>query len=190
MNLEKPKSDAELFHAYLKGDVQAFALLFRKYQNSIYQFISQMVGNGTLANDLFQETFIRIIQKGFQFQETSNFKAWLFKVANNICIDFLRKRNRERKLFQPIQISESGNGRDLDSNSSPELDLIRKEETKLLWRALKKLPLEQRQVFLLRLESNLTFREIALIVDRSINTILGQMRYAILNLRKQLKEKV
>lgn len=187
MHLERQKSDAELFHAYLKGDIRAFTLLFKKYQNPIFGFIYQMIGDRAAANDLFQETFFRIIQKGFQYRDEGNFRAWLFKIANTICIDFLRKRARERKLFQPIQISDRENGID---KSSPEFELIRNEEVKILWEALKKLPMKQRQVFLLRIESNLTFKEIALIVDRPLNTILSQMRYAIVNLQKQLKELV
>ncbi|MFQ5864560.1 MAG: RNA polymerase sigma factor [bacterium] len=192
MNSKGQKPDAELFHAYLKGDVQAFTLLFKKYQSPIYGFIYQMVEDRAVANDLFQETFFRMIQKGAQYREVGSFRAWLFKLANGICIDFLRKRTRERKLFQPVQTTESVNGRhsNLDLESSPELELISNEETKLLWRALRQLPVEQRQVFLLRLESNLTFKEIASILHRPLNTTLSQMRYAILNLRKQLKEEV
>jgi RNA polymerase sigma-70 factor (ECF subfamily) len=187
-------TDAELVAAYIKrGDEQAFATLLSRHQDRIFGYLMGMVRDQTVADDLFQETFVRTIramnaEKG-SYDAQGKWLQWTLRIARNVALDHMRSQKRRR--------SRTG----LDDNERVDIDQIavdgemsaadalqRDEQNEFLYACIDQLPDEQREVLLLRHESDLTFREIADLTDCSINTALGRMRYALLNLRRMMEK--
>jgi len=181
--------DKELVRLYRKeGDEQAFRELMNRHQAKIYSFIYSMVGSREVTNDIFQETFTKVITKmDDTYNEQGKWIAWVMRIAHNATIDYLRKQKRF--------VDVSGNYDD-DSKTDfydrlPDEDLvsaqeqIEKDEAKdSLMKHIAELPKEQREVVMLRHYYEMPFKEIAELTDVSINTALGRMRYALINLRK------
>jgi RNA polymerase sigma-70 factor (ECF subfamily) len=188
-------SDEQLVTAYLDhNDQRAFSILVERHQERIFGYLLGMVRDRSTANDLFQETFFRVIramhnQRG-SYTQQGRWLAWVMRIARNATLDHLRSR----KKWQDV-----GDNGDEDSASfwdrlpadDPRADdlLHLSEEKEKLEACIELLSPEQREVLLLRHEADLTFREIAQLTDCSINTALGRMRYALLNLRKLMTDK-
>ncbi len=180
-------SDADLVRNYQHGDVKAFDILVTRYRRQLASYLQRMVSDPGAADDLFQDTFFKVIKALPRYKEQGKFSSWLFGIANRLAIDYLRKHKRQTKIMEPV--SQENNGMPspdiLDTHSpSPEEDVKQRELQSYLKKAIKRLPVEQRQVLLLREHSGLSFKEIAVMLDCPINTVLGRMRYALLNLRK------
>lgn len=180
-------SDQELIRNYLSGNEQALELLIRRHKRNIYSVIYLMVRNRDLADDLFQETFIKIIhtlRKG-SYNEEGKFLPWAARVARNLCIDHMRKSQRD------LTITDTA-GNDVLSFLSVADEEQRnpyeqhKQEMGLK-QVILQLPQEQRDVLIMRHWGNLSFKEIADLTGVSINTALGRMRYALTNLKKLLE---
>lgn len=181
--------DEDLVAAYLEqGDERAFRTLIERHQERIYGFLVGMVRDRELAGDLFQETFMRVVaamqQRRGSYEQQGRWLGWVMRIARNAALDHLRSR----KKWQDVE-RDDDDGTSFferlpadDPDAIAEVDLSDQLET--LRAAIEQLPPEQREVVLLRHESELTFREIAEITDVSINTALGRMRYALINLRK------
>src|SRR5699024_7883520 len=181
--------DRELVHLYRKkGNQQAFAELMNRHQTKIYSYIYSMIGSAGKADDIFQETFTKVITKmDDTYNEQGKWIAWVMRIAHNATIDYLRKQKRF------VDVSSNY---DEESNTDfydrlPDEDLIsaqeqlENEEAKSsLMKHIAELPEEQRQVVMLRHYYEMPFKEIAELTDVSINTALGRMRYALINLRK------
>lgn len=185
-------TDEELVVAYAqRGDERAIRTLVERHQERIYGFLLGMVKDPATADDLFQETFLRVL-KALQGQRASytqqgRFLGWVLRIARNAALDYLRTRKR----WQDVEANSDSTGSDywdrLEDDAPPVDEEIDQDERKAwLKAAIDKLPDEQREVLLLRHEAELTFREIAALTDVSINTALGRMRYALLNLKKLL----
>lgn len=181
-------SDQELIHLYLKGNEASLETLIRRHQRAIFNVIYLLVRNRSLADDLFQETFIKIIQKlkDGNYNEEGKFLPWAARVARNLTIDHMRKMKRNvtitdsegNDIFNYIQIAEESKE-----------DMIIKEQTERgIKHLIKLLPEEQREVLIMRHWGNMSFKEIADATGVSINTALGRMRYAISNLRKMMEK--
>ncbi len=181
MNMEK--SDAVLIEEHKNGSQEAFAELFYRYKNSIYNFIYRFVGSSDIADDLLEDTFVKMIKSIDNYQERNKFKQWLFSVANSVTIDYLRKRKKEYAVDSIEDWMDIA-----DDSPSPQVFLEQKEQMNFIEEKIKQLPPKQKQVFLMRQESDLTFREIAKILGCPISTVLSRMHNAVLNLRKSLKE--
>jgi len=180
-------TDAELIRRYQQGDGKAFHVLVTRYQRQLASYLRRMVDDASAADDLFQETFYKVIKSLPRYQEQGTFSGWLFGIANRLAIDYLRKHKRQTKIMKPVSQDNSGmlSPDILDPHApSPEEDVKQRELKKYLKKAIKRLPAEQRQVLLLREHSGLSFKEIAAMLDCPLNTVLGRMRYALLNLRK------
>ena len=198
MKLEKSKhvskkyqqlDDKDLVRFYRQnGDEQAFSELMNRHQTKIYSYIYSMVGGAGKADDIFQETFTKVITKmDDTYNEQGKWIAWVMRIAHNATIDYLRKQKRF------VDVSSNY---DEESNTDfydrlPDEDLIsaqeqlENEEAKSsLMKHIAELPEEQRQVVMLRHYYEMPFKEIAELTDVSINTALGRMRYALINLRK------
>ncbi len=184
--------DEELVAAYLdRGDQQAFRTLVERHQERIFGYLMGMVHDRDLANDLFQETFYRVLaamqrQRG-SYDRQGRWLAWVMRIARNTALDHLRSR----KKWQDVEAGSDEEGTSfwerLPDEALPADDrLHRLEQQAWLDEAIRRLPPEQREVLLLRHETDLTFREIAELTGVSINTALGRMRYALLNLRRQM----
>lgn len=184
-------TDQELVKVYQKkSDQRAFRTLLDRHKNKIYSYIYSMVGRADVANDIFQETFTKVITKlDDTYNEQGKWIAWVMRIAHNATIDYLRKQKRF------IDVNSNTDDNDDFYERLPDEKLVDAEETLELEEAkdslmkhIAKLPEEQRQVVMLRHYYEMSFKEIAELTDVSINTALGRMRYALINLRKMFEQ--
>ncbi|MDA0906735.1 MAG: sigma-70 family RNA polymerase sigma factor [Bacteroidetes bacterium] len=185
-------SDNELVALYRKKhDHLAFNELFRRHQSKIYSYIYSMVQDEDQANDLFQETFSKVVQKmGDSYNEQGKWIAWVMRIAHNATIDFIRRHKRF------VDVAGSGDEESssdyFDRLTDPDQEaaddrMAKREDIDELFDHLATLPQEQRMVVVLRHFYDLSFKDIAEMTDVSINTALGRMRYALINLRKSFE---
>ena len=182
------RSDNELVAAFIAGNNEAFDTLLSRYQDRLYSYIQYYIHNRDLADDLFQETFVKAIvclrQGGYQ--ESGYFYAWLTRIAHNLLIDHLRAERHDE-----VQYADDGatlwNDNPQLLDSSRESELVTEQILKDVKRLVEHLPEEQREIVQLRYYQGLSFKEIATLTGVSINTALGRMRYAILNMRRLAK---
>lgn len=178
-------SDAELLKAFGKGEEKAFETLYNRYRNLLYGYLNNLCcGNHSEADEVFEETWLKVIENAPKYRDEGKFSAWLFRIARNIFIDRLRRYKPEVALEKPELDAMLENHLSGISQSKVEIDDIRQTLT----RALADLPPEQREVFLLREEEMLSFREIAEIQACAVGTVLSRMRYALKNLRTFLTD--
>ena len=177
--------DMVLIKAYTAGNERAFEILYRRYRKQLYGYLyNLMSGNASEAEEIFEETWIKVIDKLPSYRDQGKFSAWLFRVARNIFIDTVRKNKRSAL---PL---ESGDLPDVpDWSRRPEKDLEEQETAAVIAGALDQLPADQKEVFLLR-QQEFSFKEIARIQSCPVNTVLGRMHYAVRNLKKLLTGKV
>jgi RNA polymerase sigma-70 factor, ECF subfamily len=172
-------SDEELFVSYLSGDELAFESIVRKYKVPLYTVIFRMVGDKMEAQDIFQETFIRVIRYKNDFDTNRKFSSWMYTIATNLCRDHFRKKSRAY-VMRTHEIPE------LAGHTTPEDERHNKEIRDAVEKAVKNLPEVQREVFVLREYAGLTFKEISKITGTKINTVLGRMHLAVKKLRIEL----
>lgn len=178
-------SDDRLIARYVEGDNEAFDALIERHKNRVFNYILHSVKDVDLANDIFQETFVKAIMtiKHGRYVENGHFAAWITRIAHNLIIDFYRQEKSEN-----VQSSDSCevdilNRKDL-SESTIEDNLIIDQIHNDVRKLVTALPENQREVLLMRYYKNMSFKEIADHTNVSINTALGRMRYAILNMRR------
>jgi len=191
MEVEKNDISEALIEQCRKGDKNAFDQLVKVHGTALYNFILLMTKSKSLADDVCQETWTCVYNHLDEYREQGQFKCWLFKIANNQCLNHLRFFKRMFVPLTEIMNIENEKGTVFHisiSNPMPDEELERKESLKLIIDLIKDLPVKQRQVFLLKMHSDLTFKQIALILSRPLNTVLTQMRTALLTIRKKLKE--
>ncbi|MDE6143434.1 MAG: sigma-70 family RNA polymerase sigma factor [Muribaculaceae bacterium] len=183
-------ADEQLVSAYAQGSNEAFDILLKRHQERIYNYILRIIKNEDIANDIFQETFVKAILtiKQGRYTENGKFPAWISRIAHNLIIDYYRQEKSENVQSSDIDDVDVLNRKELCEETIEDAiisDQIR-EDVKYL---IKELPHLQREVLNMRYYQNLSFKEIAEITGVSINTALGRMRYAILNLRRIATEK-
>ena len=181
-------SDQELVHLYIKGNEACLSQLLKRHKRSIFTAIYLLVKNRALAEDIFQETFIKIINtlRLGNYNEEGKFGPWAVRIGRNLAIDYIRKQKRNlvitdsdgNDVLSYIQIAEE----------SREDKLIQYQTEQNIKELVKRLPEEQRQVLIMRHWGDLSFKEIADQTGVSINTALGRMRYALNNLRKMMEQ--
>lgn len=183
-------SDRQLIRNYLDGNEKSFEVLLARHQSKIYTSIYMFVKDENTANDIFQDTFIKIIdtiRKG-KYNDEGKFLQWALRIAYNLCVDHFRRNKRK-----PTVPSVNGEFDIFDILESPERnaegELIRLQSHSRLRQIVDMLPPEQREVVILRHYAELSFKEIAELTRVSINTALGRMRYALINIRKTIEEK-
>ncbi len=188
-NMQK-MTDEALVALYSKGNNQAFDILLERYKDKLYSYIYFSVRNDELAEDIFQETFVKAIvtiQQG-RYTENGKFIAWLTRIAHNLVIDFFRQEKNENvvsndetevDLFNDVKLSDD----------NIETKLVNDQVLRDVRRLVDFLPDNQREVVYMRFYQDLSFKEISEITGVSINTALGRMRYALLNLRRMAEEK-
>lgn len=176
--------DMMLIQAYIAGDERAFEILYQRYRRQLYGYLCNLLsGNTSDADELFEETWIKVIDKLSTYRDQGKFSAWLFRVARNVFIDTMRK-NKEQ-LFS----MDSGDLPEVPDWSETPGEAMDDEDTaRILEKAVGGLPVDQREVFLMRQQS-LSFKEIAGIQGCSINTVLGRMHYAVRNLKKLIPKR-
>jgi len=182
-------SDQELINQYLDGNQQAFSTLLERHKQKIYTSIYLFVKDHALAEDIFQDVFIKIIdtiRKG-RYNHEGKFLQWAMRIAYNMCVDHFR-RSKRRPKFSP---TENFDIMDIlaVSEDNMEQTIIKSQTHQKIRDLLDQLPAEQREVVVLRHYADLSFKEIASLTQVSINTALGRMRYALINIRKLMAEK-
>lgn len=188
MNTLHNMTDEELAISYTKGSNAAFDLLLSRNQQRVFNYILFIVHNRDIADDLFQETFIKVIIKLQEGKYVSNgkFTAWLMRVAHNVVIDWFRSQKAE-KIVNSCQDNDLQRISDCScAMNDMENQLITSQSLSDLRRLMEQLPVPQREVVYMRFFQNLSFKEIAEESGVSINTSLGRMRYALLNLRRMM----
>ena len=187
-------TDEELVTAYLeRGDQLAFSRLIARHKERIYGFLVGMVRDREIANDLFQDTLFRAIQAMHKrrgaYERQNRWLSWVMRIARNAALDHLRARKKWSDVERPDNEDAGASFWDRLPDAEPDAQSLlgRADLWKEVEVAIDQLPPEQREVVLMRHQSELTFREIAELTDVSINTALGRMRYALINLRKILE---
>lgn len=184
-----PVNDKQLIAQYLNGNERAFKELLDRYQQKIYTSIYLFVKDDALAEDIFQEVFIKIINtlRSGKYNHEGKFSQWAMRISYNLCVDYFR-RSKRRPHVHP---NETFDIFDVLKSSEPNAEqLIMRSQTHDKIRSLvDMLPPEQREVVILRHYADMSFKEIASLTRVSINTALGRMRYALINIRKMIAEK-
>ncbi len=180
---EDKRSDGELVKGYLAGDASSFDVLYARYDRRLYGYLNRLLaGRPDSVDDLFQQCWLKALDKFGNYKENGNFNAWLLRIAHNLAIDLFRARKGDEDDLNAEELAD-----ELPSDVlEPWRALDRDELGKALDSALTELSAELREVFLLRLE-DVPFKEIAEIQGTSINTALSRMQYAMRNLRKALE---
>lgn len=181
--------DAVLVSEYASGNEWALAQLIERHKSRIYSFIFSKIKDRDLSDDIFQETFIKVINtiKKKNYNEEGKFLPWVMRISHNLIIDHFRKQNKV--TFQRDHEEFSIFSRILDTGLNIENQLISNQIEDDLHCLIAKLPQDQQEIIRLRLYNDLSFKEIAEMNNISINTALGRMRYAIINLRKMIDKK-
>jgi len=189
MNLSSKLSDHELINSFNSGNVNAFEALVLRHKDKLYTSIFFLVKDKYLAEDIFQDVFIRIIDtiKSGRYTEEGKFLPWAMRIAHNLCVDYFRKVKRtptiknsdDQDIFEVLNFTED----------SAEDKMIKKQSHSRVKDMLDLLPEDQREVIILRHYADMSFKEISEITNCSINTALGRMRYGLINLRKMMMAK-
>ena len=176
--------DATLVNSYISGNEAALEALIKRHQSRIFGFIYSKVGDRDLADDIFQDTFIKVIRtlKSNAYNEEGKFLPWVMRIAHNLIVDHFRHNKkmplyRETEEFSIFSVMT-------DDSLTIENKLISDQVTKDLRQIVKELPDDQKEVLMMRLYQDMSFKEISEATGVSINTALGRMRYAVINLRK------
>ena len=182
-------SDQQLIHLFQDGDTLALETLIHRHKDKIYTSIFLLVKDKYLAEDIFQDVFIRVIDTvcGGRYTEEGKFLPWAMRIAHNLCVDHFRKVKRtptiknseDRDIFEVLNLTEDGADR----------KMMQRQSHNRVRQMLDLLPADQREVIILRHYAEMSFKEIAAMTNCSINTALGRMRYGLINLRKLMVEK-
>jgi RNA polymerase sigma factor (sigma-70 family) len=182
-------TDHELIHSFMDGDMNSLETLVIRHKDKLYTSILFLVKDKYLAEDIFQDVLIKIIDtiRGGRYTEEGKFLPWAMRIAHNLCVDHFRKVKRtpaiktsdDRDIFEVLNFTED----------SAETKMMKRQSHDRVRRMLDLLPEDQREVIILRHYAELSFKEIAALTNCSINTALGRMRYGLINLRKMMVEK-
>ncbi len=181
--------------AFKSGDARAFSTLVKRHRQAVYNFILRYVGHRQRAEDVLQETWLKVVRSSSDYEPKARFTTWVFTIARNLCVDSARKESYRQadSLDAPVS-ADDGEGRPMgelvadEAGQSPDRAAHNVRLRPLLAKALQALPAEQREVFLLREYHGVGFKEIADVTGVNENTVKSRMRYALEGLRKRLQE--
>ena len=189
MKTIEKRNDYELVQAYIAGEKEVFDILVHRHQQKLYNYINSVVKDKDAADDIFQDTFIKVVNvlRSGTYREEGKFVQWIMRIAHNLIIDYFRKEQKNKY----VRSNDEVNVFDVIGNfeDSQETLMIKKQINKDIRNLVKQLPEEQRRVLIMRHYADMSFKEIAERTGVSINTALGRMRYALLNMRKMAEEK-
>lgn len=181
-------TDAELIHEYIRGNERALEVLINRYKDKVYTSVFMLVKDKYLAEDIFQDAFLKIIKtiKDGRYAEQGKFLPWAIRVAHNLCMDHFRRTKQQIMVTLPDgqDISVLFGAGDMASDG-----IEKRQVHECVRKLVEGLPEEQREVVVLRIYADLSFKEISELTGVSINTALGRMRYALINLRKLIEER-
>lgn len=190
MNSLKSQTDENLVAIYAQGNNEAFDILLNRHKNKIFSYIYYTVKDRDLAEDIFQETFVKAIMtiKQGRYTENGKFQAWISRIAHNLIIDYYRQERNENHIpNDEIYCNDVFNKKELSEDNIEDF-LVKKQIHSDIRKLIRALPESQKDVLIMRYYKNMSFKEIADSTHVSINTALGRMRYAILNMRKMAEE--
>ena len=182
MNLD-PDSDEALMLAYAAGRQLAFATLYERYRGSLLRYLLRLVKQQAVAEDLFQESWNRLIQARTRYVPTARFSSWLFQIAHRLALDWLRRDPQHRSESIDERVIEFPHGGDLP----PDEQLMSAESRQRLFNAINALPVDQRAALLLQAEGELSLEEIARIQQTGRETVKSRLRYALAKLKEALR---
>jgi RNA polymerase sigma-70 factor (ECF subfamily) len=188
--MNKSISDYELIIRFVKGEQSCFEQLIRRHKNKVFAYISLYIRDQALAEDIFQDTFLKVIQsvKAGKYSDNGKFISWVMRIAHNLIIDHFRRVKQMNTISNDNYESDIFNSKRF-AEDNIEDNIIKRQIQKDIRNMISHLPDDQREVVILRHYADLSFKEIADITGVSINTALGRMRYALINLRKTMEEK-
>ena len=181
-------TDATLVSSYIKGDEASLEVLVTRHKQRIYSFIYSKVYDRDVAEDIFQDTFIKVIRtlKRGSYNEEGKFLPWVMRIAHNLVIDYFRKNNRMPKFDNSGEFSIFSVLSDTSLNA--EKAIIKDQVESDVRRLIEELPEDQKEVLVMRMYNDMSFKEISERTGVSINTALGRMRYALINMRKIIEK--
>jgi len=187
--LKARKTDYELVLEFIGGSQSGIEILIKRHKNRVFTYIMLMVKNEQLAEDIFQDTFIKVIHslKAGKYKDNGRFLSWVIRIAHNLVIDHFRKEKQMKMLSNDDTIVDLFNNKKLAEKNIEE-NLINEQICEDIRSLIERLPEDQKEVILLRHYGDLSFKEIADQTGVSINTALGRMRYALINLRKLIEK--
>jgi RNA polymerase sigma factor (sigma-70 family) len=188
--MNKLISDYELIKKFIKGEQSSFEQLIHRHKNKVFAYISLYIRDQALAEDIFQDTFLKVIQsvKTGKYSDNGKFVSWVMRIAHNLIIDHFRRIKQMNTISNDNYESDLFNSKRF-AEANVEDNMIKQQIHKDVRNIISNLPDDQREVVILRHYADLSFKEIADITGVSINTALGRMRYALINMRKLMEEK-
>jgi RNA polymerase sigma factor (sigma-70 family) len=187
--MNKSISDYELITRFIKGEQPCFEQLIHRYKNKVFAYISLYIRDQALAEDIFQDTFLKVFQsvKAGKYSDNGKFVSWVMRIAHNLIIDHFRRIKQMNTISNDNYESDLFNSKRF-AEENVEDDIIKRQIHKDIRNMINTLPDDQREVVILRHYADLSFKEIAEITNVSINTALGRMRYALINMRKIMED--
>ena len=183
------RTDQELVLAYQGGEQKVFQVLLERHQQKVFNYILSMVKDTTVADDIFQDTFVKVVNtlRSGSYHDEGKFIQWVMRIAHNLVIDYARKGQKFRMVYDSNEYSVFDTLNNSEFNMQDKM--IKAQIYKDIRYLVKQLPKEQRRVLIMRHYANMSFKEIAERTGVSINTALGRMRYALINIRRMAEEK-
>jgi RNA polymerase sigma factor (sigma-70 family) len=183
-------SDYELIQRFINGEESCFEELIHRHKNKVFAYIGLYIRDQALVEDIFQDTFLKVIQsvRSGKYFDNGKFVSWVMRIAHNLVIDHFRRVKQMNTMSNDDYDSDIFNSKKF-ADANIEDNIIRSQIRKDVRKLIDMLPDDQKEVVILRHYTGLSFKEIAEITDVSINTALGRMRYALINMRKTIEEK-
>ena len=188
--MKTTKTDYELLQSFIKGDDKSIELLILRHKSKVYSYINLYIRSRDLADDIFQDTFLKVVQsiRSGRYQDDGRFLSWVMRIAHNLIIDHFRHEKQLGIILNDDYDTDLINSRNL-TEDNVEDTLLRRQVLRDVRGMISRLPDDQREVVIMRHYAGMSFREIADMTGVSINTALGRMRYALINMRKMMSEK-
>ena len=188
--MKSTKTDYELISSFINGDERSIELLILRHKSKVYSYINLYIRSRDLADDIFQDTFLKVVQsiRAGRYQDDGKFISWVMRIAHNLIIDHFRHEKQMGIVYNDDYDTDLFNSRRLADDNVEDI-MVRRQVLRDVRSLINGLPEDQREVVIMRHYAGMSFKEIADMTGVSINTALGRMRYALINMRKVMTEK-
>jgi RNA polymerase sigma factor (sigma-70 family) len=188
--MKSTKTDYELITSFINGDERSIELLILRHKSKVYSYISLYIRSRDLADDVFQDTFLKVVQsiRAGRYQDDGKFVSWVMRIAHNLIIDHFRHEKQMGIVLTDDYEADLFNSRRLSEDNVEDV-MVRRQVMRDVRHLISELPEDQREVVIMRHYAGMSFKEIADMTGVSINTALGRMRYALINMRRMMTEK-
>ena len=188
--MKSTKTDYELITGFINGDERSIELLILRHKSKVYSYINLYIRSRDLADDIFQDTFLKVVQsiRAGRYQDDGKFISWVMRIAHNLIIDHFRHEKQMGIVYNDDYDTDLFNSRRLADDNVEDI-MVRRQVLRDVRSLINGLPEDQREVVIMRHYAGMSFKEIADMTGVSINTALGRMRYALINMRKVMAEK-